>query len=284
MSWLSLAFSAAFVWAIGNVLTKKGFEHVSPLWSNIIFNGMGLLLWVPLGLYLSHFSIHPLTWGSFAAIFLAYAAYFLYFYTLSKGELSLTGTLLSTYPVATVILSYIFLGERISSVQVGGILLVIVGSVLISLPEKGLPKVVRDYSWLRWGIISSILIGMGDFLSKYSVNEIGSYSQIFYAPIISIGLSAATYIFDKKNRQAPQIAGKLLIPSLIGLLLLSLGNIFFFVALGKGDASLVAPVSSAYPALMVLLAIIFLKEKVTKKQTVGIATTIVGIVLLGITV
>ena len=98
-----------------------------------------------------------------------------------------------------------------------------------------------------------------------------------------IPLSLLNYMIDKNNRKLPPFKKTTILPAILGGLALSLGNIFFFLAYGVGDASLVAPVSSTYAALTVVLAIIFLKEKVTKKQLGGIIFTIMGIILVGVT-
>ena len=172
MTWLVLALLAAFMWGIGNVLVKKGLGHVSPLWNNILFNIFGLLLWLPFALLASHITINPLSFSVFFVILATFAAYYSFFYAIDKGEISLTGTIVATYPVTTVLLSNIFLGERITSMQLVGIFSVILGSLLIALPEKKLPSVIRNYSWLRWGMITSLIIGLADFLAKYSINQV----------------------------------------------------------------------------------------------------------------
>ena len=48
-----------------------------------------------------------------------------------------------------------------------------------------------------------------------------------------------------------------------------------------GDAIIVGPVSSSLTVVTVGMAVIFLKEKITRSQGVGIALTIVGIILTG---
>jgi uncharacterized membrane protein len=45
-----------------------------------------------------------------------------------------------------------------------------------------------------------------------------------------------------------------------------------------GDAILITPIASALSIVTITLAIIFLKEKVTKLQGVGIVTAIIGII------
>ncbi len=45
-----------------------------------------------------------------------------------------------------------------------------------------------------------------------------------------------------------------------------------------GDAILITPIASALSIMAIGLAIIFLKDKITKLQTLGIVTAILGII------
>jgi len=60
----------------------------------------------------------------------------------------------------------------------------------------------------------------------------------------------------------------------------ALGCLAFFGAMKTGKASLVAPVTSLYPALTVLLALIVLKEKLNKVQILGLILAMASIVIL----
>ena len=51
------------------------------------------------------------------------------------------------------------------------------------------------------------------------------------------------------------------------------------VGMMVGDSILVVPISSALTVVTILLAIVFLKEKLSKIQVVGILMTLVGIVM-----
>jgi transporter family protein len=68
--------------------------------------------------------------------------------------------------------------------------------------------------------------------------------------------------------------------SLLMGILAALASLAFFAALQKGKASLVAPVTSLYPALTVVLAMIFLKEKLNGVQLCGLIFAMVSIVIL----
>jgi bacterial/archaeal transporter family protein len=60
----------------------------------------------------------------------------------------------------------------------------------------------------------------------------------------------------------------------------ALGCFAFFGAMRAGKASLVAPITSLYPALTVLLALIVLKEKLNKVQILGLILAMASIVIL----
>jgi drug/metabolite transporter (DMT)-like permease len=280
--WLLLSLLAATIWAIGQVAAKKGLAHISPLWNNIFANAFALVIWIPTVLLLSNFHIVTPSLPILLAIFLGAGAYMLFFYAVSKGDISLTGSLSALYPVSTVIFSYIFLHERISVVQEIGILVALCGVIMISLPVQNLTQTISHHMiWVVWGIGSAIISGFGDFLAKLASNAVGSYSQIFYAAVLFQVLSLGNFLIDKKGRTLPKFSFKKFFPSLLGTCFAILGTMIFYLAFHYGPVSLIAPASSIYPGIVVLLAWIFLKERVTRRQLGGVFGIIIGIMLLG---
>jgi drug/metabolite transporter (DMT)-like permease len=61
-----------------------------------------------------------------------------------------------------------------------------------------------------------------------------------------------------------------------------LANAIFVVAAREGLLSLVSVVSSLYPASTVILARVVLHERVDRRQQVGLALALVGVVLIAI--
>lgn len=58
--------------------------------------------------------------------------------------------------------------------------------------------------------------------------------------------------------------------------------IFFYIALGTGEASKVVPVSAAYPAVAMVLAAVFLSESLTVGKVIGALVVIGGVVLISV--
>ena len=62
----------------------------------------------------------------------------------------------------------------------------------------------------------------------------------------------------------------------------SLGYVFFVKALEHGEASIVLPLTALYPAVTIVLAVLFLHEKISIHQLIGILLAAVAVVLLSI--
>lgn len=207
------------------------------------------------------------------------STYFIYYYAISKGQISLTGTILAAYPLTTIILSSLFLREQTNVFQKMAIGLILLGSVLIAMPKN---RKVKFESWVWWAIMGALLTGFGDFLAKMAVNLSDTYTWLFTLGLAYIPLTLINIALDKKGRIIPKLTLRQAVPAVGGIVMISTGMIFFYLAFGKGLASLVTPVSSSYVVLTAVLAFIFLKEKINKIQLVGILSASLGIILLGI--
>jgi transporter family protein len=59
------------------------------------------------------------------------------------------------------------------------------------------------------------------------------------------------------------------------------GLITFYMALERGNASLVVPLIGTYPAVVALLSVLLLSERLTVVQGIGVCLAVLGAVLLG---
>jgi uncharacterized membrane protein len=281
MIWFPLALCAALCWAVGAVLVKRGFAAVPPLWNNIVNNALAVLLWIPVVLVLSRFRIKVPPIRILLIILAASTLFQFFYYSLSRGQVSLTGTVIAIYPMITILLSHLFLGERLSALQYLAIGLILAGGIAVAFPDKRQILHTGGLAWLPWGLTGALSLGTGDFLSKFSINRIGSYSHLFFLSLAAIGLSGINYIIDTPNRAVPRVFARSFLPTLIGIALHLVGALCFFLAFDYGPVSLISPVSSVYPALLALLAIKFLKDRISVIQRIGIGVITGGLIVIG---
>lgn len=275
--WLAYTLAAAGLWGVGQVLTKRGLIQITPLWNNLIAYGWVIITMIPWAVN------GGVSWERLPAIFpwtlLTATAYSIYFYVVSRGEIALTGTINSMYPLATVILAKLFLGETTSGLHNLGIVATLAGAVLIAWPKD---VKVKLESWVWWGTAGAIMAGSGDFLTKLIIGRSDVYTFTLSHELAFIPVMAALVLVDKKGRSVPRLALRSWWPTLAGVGMMQIGVLSFFIALSLGKASLVAPVSSIYQAITVVLAMLWLKEKVSRRQLVGIALAIGGVLLLAL--
>jgi transporter family protein len=149
-------------------------------------------------------------------------------------------------------------------------------SANLQTPRKFLPK------WLVWSLLTIVLWGTWGLVSKIASAGVDAYmNQLLYtgglAPLM---LFVAVTVHREKGEKAINRGTGVFWAFLTGILG-GVGNIAFFQALVKGGkASVVAPVTALFPMVTVLLALMFLKEKLGRTQWLGLALAFAAIYML----
>lgn len=135
-------------------------------------------------------------------------------------------------------------------------------------------------SWQVWAVLSAIFAALTAIFAKVGVENIGSDLATFIRTIVVIVtlglLLAATGQF-----QAPSsISGR----SYLFLVLSGLGTgaswLCYFRALKLGDAAKVAPVDKLSVVLVAVFGVIFLGERLSTPNWLGVALIAVGAILV----
>jgi len=82
----------------------------------------------------------------------------------------------------------------------------------------------------------------------------------------------------KKQKLLPKMEA----PKYIGAIFETVGQFAYIYALAGGESALAAPIISSYCVASVLWSRIFLKEKLSWKHYACIATTVAGIIIMGV--
>ncbi|MBI2656832.1 EamA family transporter [Candidatus Woesearchaeota archaeon] len=124
--------------------------------------------------------------------------------------------------------------------------------------------------------------GLWGFFGKYALKFINPISLILYETIgaIIFQITVLAFLFYSKHKFDANNTG-ISIAMLVALFGV-IGTILFFFTLSKTKASVLVPLTALYPVVTVLLSIIFLKEKVTLAQGIGIALAVVASILLSV--
>lgn len=274
MSWTYLLIIAV-MWGVGNVLVKRGLTHLTP-WQSYALDAVFIAfpMWIVYGILNGGnlLTVTPLAVVTGILISIIYA---FNYYVFSIGDVSVTGSVISAYPIITLILAYVLLGERLSALATLGVILTILGVVAISIPHKK----VRIGAWVYLAVFTAIGYGFTGYMAKLVLHSVNNATYLMVLAISQVVVVGLWKLFIRDT--VPRVRWHKFKYSIIGIILLNIGNIAYYIALQVGLASLVVPLSTTYVLLMVVLSIIWLKEKVYGHQLVGIALSVTGVILAG---
>ena len=274
--WLIFALITAFCWGLSTTFIKKSYESFSPIIAVILGGFAGIIILLPFALINGAKLVF---WPLVPVATLAAASYIFYFYALERGKLALTGTVLTIYPLFTIILAALFLSEVTTTIAKIGIVTILFGLIFLSLEKFSGLKNIKLGAWLWWGLTGAALSGLGDFLAKAMVSNFDAYSYSLAFVIGWLITAFVMFMFDKR-RTLPKSFNQNAIFLILAEVLLFLGYMFLYLALKDGLASIVVPISASYSVLSLFLALVWLKEKISKPQILGAVLTIIGVIIV----
>lgn len=134
--------------------------------------------------------------------------------------------------------------------------------------------------WLSFAILALVLWGITGVTQKLSTNRISSERSFLWFCWAMFALSAAVLLVARPHWGLGRVV---VLCSIAGGALNGMGAWTSFRALESGGkASVVISLVSLYPLLTVILAVLFLGERLTLMQTAGAITAIAAAILLSI--
>jgi uncharacterized membrane protein len=127
-----------------------------------------------------------------------------------------------------------------------------------------------------------VCAGFYAVLIKLVSIDIGEIGTLFFTRVIVTLLLLLTFPFVK-NLWMGDLHERVSLKSILAVGLASFAGILgLILGIGAGIVSIVAPISSASPVITVILAQLFLNEKMVQTHKIAVLLIIVGIILLSI--
>jgi bacterial/archaeal transporter family protein len=131
-------------------------------------------------------------------------------------------------------------------------------------------------AWVAPSLVYIAFLGALGVTTKLALRHISWQDVIVWTTIVYILISLAMLAMG----QAKVAVGPGTLAAIGSAVLASTALIALYIALGKGDASVVVPFTSAYPIVTLVLSALVLAEKITLLRSVGAAVVILGVVLI----
>ena len=206
--------------------------------------------------------------------------YLLFFKGFEKGNVSIIAAIMNLWAVFTMLFAYMFMGQRLTTTQTIGVFLIISGATLASIDWSS----IRAQGFQLSSGVKETILGAFFFGIFWNISEIISEAigWLLSTLLVKFGIVLFLLLFSFAGKQdvvLKNISAKtkyvILLMGIIEVGAVSLVN----HGLTIGDAILITPIASALSIVTITLAVIFLKDKVSKLQGLGIAAAVVGIIV-----
>ena len=133
-----------------------------------------------------------------------------------------------------------------------------------------------------WAVLTAVVWGCVPVIEKTGLLKLDPVAGLFYRSLgVIIGIVIlVSFKWAAIRSSFGGAAHGWLFLVLGGFLASFVGQMFFYNALKRGEASTVVPIAAAYPLLSFVLGVIFLGESFTIAKAGGVACVLAGIFLL----
>ncbi|ANF23256.1 DMT family transporter [Thermococcus piezophilus] len=276
------ALTSAFSWAASTILIKAGMRNKSPVAVNIFRLYIVSVMFAVIFLFNGTLSqIESLSWklllvAFFSAQFGFVIGDYFYFNALNLMGVSRTVPITSTYPLWTILWTFLFLGRNISPQVLLGAIFVVAAIIVVRKAEEEEhlnPKgfVFALLAPLSW---SFAILTMDWLTGSMDVLTLAGIRMMFAA----IGVSLFLPRYGSELREITKREATLLIGAAISGLML--GQYLFVYSVNLVGSQIAAPVSAINPIIASALAILLLKEPPNKRIIEGLVLAVLGVILI----
>jgi len=137
-------------------------------------------------------------------------------------------------------------------------------------------------TWLFYALMSALFAALTAILAKIGIKGVDSNLATAIRTIFIMFFAWGLVFYQNTYRQVSSLSKVSLVFLVLSAVATCLSWLFYFKALQIGDASKVAPVDKLSLVLTIILAGLFLKEKITVATALGAALMTAGAIIIAV--
>ena len=134
--------------------------------------------------------------------------------------------------------------------------------------------------WVLFAFLSAFFAGMTSILAKCGIKKTDSNVATFIRTLVVLPLSLLMALIVNPNISLGAVSSKTLVFLVLSGLSTVASWLCYFRALSKGDINKVVPIDKSSTVLTIILAVVFLGERVTVYKTLGVVFIAIGTLLM----
>jgi uncharacterized membrane protein len=276
-----LALASALLYGAADFVGGITARRSSTLAAVLVSQAAGLLLLGVLLPVLPSAALHggDLLWGGVAGLFGGFGVALLYG-ALAIGTMAVVAPITAVCAVAIPVIAGVVLGDRLTAVTAGGILLAMLAIVLVSQTPAAAPVTGKRTGRLPPGVGQALCSGIAIGLFFLALARTGREAGLW--PLLA-ARSASVLVFGAialVSRASLRMTPPTLLLATGGGALDMVANALYLIATRYGALSGVVTLASLYPASTVVLARVVLGERLSRTQLAGIVCAFVAVVMI----
>lgn len=137
-------------------------------------------------------------------------------------------------------------------------------------------------SWLTWAVLSAVFASLTAVLAKVGVEGVPSDLAMFFRTLVVLVAMFVLLSITGQMRWNAGISSKTYVFLTLSGLATGASWLCYFRALQLGNASQVAPIDKLSIVLVAIIAVVFLEEKLSGLNWLGVALVAGGAILVAV--
>jgi drug/metabolite transporter (DMT)-like permease len=275
------AVAAAAGFGAAMVTTRLGLRYATPLAGAAIgVPSTTLVFWclAPFLLDTGGFTLAAAGLFALVGLFFPAAVTLLTYTGNQRMGPTITSSVSCTTPMFALSGAILFLGEALTAGNVLGTAVIVLGMLLLTWTDDARPR-----NWPLWAILlpfaAAAIRALAQVLTK---TGLALWESPYAAGLIGYTVSATVILIAARAGRAPKVSDRRSTPWFVATGLLNGGSVFLmYVALAKGQVSMVSPIVATYPLFTLALSLLFLRhDRVTSRVALGAVLTVAGVAVL----
>ncbi len=284
--WVLFAFGSAFFAGITAILAKCGIKNtdsdVATAIRTIVVLAFSWLMVLISGSFSTIIALDTKTWVFLVLSGLSTGASWLcYFKALQLGDINKVVPIDKSSTVLTILLAFIFLGEKITLIKTAAIILIGVGTFLMIEKKKSATSGnSKGRMWLIYALLSTVFASLTAILGKVGIGGVESNLGTAIRTCVVLIMAWLIVLIKRKQSAVKNISSKELIFICLSGLATGGSWLCYYKALHDGLASVVVPIDKLSILVSIVFSYFVFKERLSKKSALGLCLIVAGTLVM----
>lgn len=285
--WIAAAVLSALFAGVTAILSKCGVKNAHSDVATAVRTSVVLVFaWVMVFITGKAASLLSISSGSWIFLLLSGAAtgasWICYFKALSLGSVSKVAAVDKSSTVLSVLFAIILFADerRLWWLKLIFLIFIALGTYLMTDIRRGSGD--EKATWFVFALLSAIFAAATSLLAKIGIKDVDSNVATAIRTCVVFVIAWLIVIFRKESRFVGQLSAKESLFLVLSGFSTGASWLCYYYAIQQGAVSVVVPIDKLSIVVTVLFSLIVFKEKLSKKEWLGLALLTAGIVCMAV--